>query len=140
MSGEIGVVVGLILAAAAVLLVARPLRREPETTGEGAINLEDLLARRETAYQILRDLDSDFQTGKLSEDDYRPMRVQALAQAAELVAQIDAYRPVETPSPVQKSGGRSASPKAAAFCPHCGADRQPDDTFCRKCGHKLKTS
>src|SRR5512143_4138418 len=90
MSVELGVMIGSLLAIAAVVLVAWPLRAA-ENNEASDVPLTDLLARRDTAYQLLRDLDSDFQSGKLAEDDYRPMRVQALAQAAEIVAQIDAY-------------------------------------------------
>jgi len=148
------VVIGLVLAVVAVALVALPFRRV-EDTGEGDSEIDDLLARRETAYQLLRDLDLDFQAGKLSEDDYRPMRVQGLAQAAEVVAQIDAYEASagfdeeeqdetddatgaggesrHAPAPANDSGD-----PAAAFCSYCGTPRHADDAFCRKCGRKLK--
>ena len=137
MSVELGVVIGSLLAIAAVVLVARPLRAA-EHDEAGDVPLADLLARRDTAYQLLRDLDSDFQAGKLAEDDYRPMRVQALAQAAEIVAQIDAHEADEAAAAAGR-GGEQADSQApgtdeAAFCGNCGAARQPDDAFCRKCG------
>ncbi len=33
---------------------------------------------------------------------------------------------------VQKGG------KAGAYCPHCGQGIEPDDRYCRRCGHRLK--
>jgi hypothetical protein len=89
MTAEIGILIGVVLALAVVILVTRPLRAPTIATRDDDSQLSDLLARREAAYQVLRDLDTDFAQGKMNEDDYRPMRVQALAQAAEIVAQLD---------------------------------------------------
>ena len=164
MSVELGVVVGIALAMATVIAIVLPLRASPPNAVEDTSAKADLMARRESAFQVLRDLDSDFEAGKLSEEDYRPMRVQSLAQAAEIMAQLDAaqapaMRPVEStakpapgsrPSPsagfaesIAESTGASAPGRrrmrqdAAKFCPHCGAARSPDDAFCRKCGKPL---
>jgi hypothetical protein len=153
MSAEIGILVGVVLAIAVVILVTRPLRAPTLTDHTDESPLSDLLARREAAYQVLRDLDSDFTQGKLSEDDYRPMRVQALAHAAEIVAQIDRAQSLMTGdgrretrdggsiASVQSSTSKRSKPKAAArhaFCPSCGAAHEPADAFCRKCGKALK--
>ncbi|MBI5879519.1 MAG: zinc ribbon domain-containing protein [Chloroflexi bacterium] len=151
MSVELGVVIGIVLAVAAVVLVALPFRAA-EDDDASEVPLTDLLARREMAYQLLRDLDLDFQSGKLAEDDYRPMHVQALAQAAEIVAQIDAYEasvddeaePDETDADVKDiaSAAAAVAPASAgspaAFCSYCGTERHDDDLFCRKCGRNLK--
>src|SRR5262245_47237726 len=107
MSAEIGIIVGLALALAAVFLVTKPLRQSSAAFIADETQLTDLLTQRDAAYQVLRDLDSDFQVGKLSEDDYRPMRVQALAHAAEIVAQIDVYQ----------TTSNSASPPRAERAP-----------------------
>lgn len=146
MSSEIGVIIGLALALAVVFLVTRPLRQPSAATATDDVALSDLAAQREAAYQILRDLDSDFQAGKLAEDDYRPMRVQALAQAAEIIAQLDSHQRLQIPNPKsQTPKSEVASPKSkvnafastSAFCPQCGTAHAPDDVFCRKCGRAL---
>ena len=90
MSVEFGVVVGIALAVATVIAIIMPLRASPQSPIEDTSNKADLVARRESAFQVLRDLDTDFEAAKLSEEDYRPMRVQLLAQAAEIMAQLDA--------------------------------------------------
>jgi hypothetical protein len=139
---ELGVIVGLALAVAAVVAIILPLREAPESALEDTSTKADLMARRDSAYQVLRDLDSDFEAGKLSEEDYRPMRVQSLAQAAEIMAQLDAAQVPAAPAAETGSkrlpGRRRAPQDADKFCPHCGASRGADDAFCRKCGKPLK--
>ncbi len=138
MSLEVGLLIGVILALAAGLIVTRPLRDRPPATVEEDTRLADLIAQREAAYQVIRDLDSDFHIGKLSDDDYRPMRVQALAHAAEIVAQLDALeaRPPQTTRKVRVLHRENQS-APDAYCPQCGAPHAADDSFCRKCGQAL---
>ena len=141
MSVEFGVVVGIALAVATVIAIIMPLRASPQSPIEDTSNKADLVARRESAFQVLRDLDTDFEAAKLSEEDYRPMRVQLLAQAAEIMAQLDdAQAPsLKTTEPEYKpaTGRQHALKVADKFCPHCGASRGRTDEFCRKCGKPL---
>ena len=153
MSAEAGVLIGIAVAALAVFLVTRPLRERTLEMRADDTSLANLLAEREAAYQVLRDLDNDFQTGKLADDDYRPLRVQALARAAEIVAQIDeheahvatALAAVESTraGDAQRKRAKRTSASAVrgaranAFCPRCGARHAADDAFCRKCGAAL---
>ena len=141
MSVELGVVVGIALAVATVIAIIMPLRASSQSPIEDTSNGADLMARRESAFQVLRDLDSDFEGGKLSEEDYRPMRVQSLAQAAEIMAQLDAAQAptVKTAEPVVKpaAGRRRVLQEVDKFCPHCGAGRDREAEFCRKCGKSL---
>lgn len=51
--------------------------------------LEALTAQRDSAYDAIRDLDLDFQSGKLSQDDYSALRDKYKARAAQLLQQID---------------------------------------------------
>jgi zinc-ribbon domain len=141
MTVELSVIVGIALAVAAVAAIILPLRANPDGAIEDTSMQADLMARRESAYQVLRDLDSDFEAGKLSEEDYRPMRVQSLAQAAEIVAQLDAAR-VPVSNQAEITSKRVVVPMRARqdvdqYCPQCGASRGPDDVFCRKCGRAL---
>lgn len=48
-----------------------------------------LYSRRSTVYDNLRDLDGEFQMGKLSQTDYDRLRSGLMAEAAEVVQQID---------------------------------------------------
>jgi hypothetical protein len=46
-------------------------------------------ARRNVVYDNLRDLDNEFQMGKLSESDHARLRDGLMAEAAEIVKEID---------------------------------------------------
>jgi len=48
-----------------------------------------LYSRRNTVYDNLRDLEGEFQMGKLSQSDYDRLRSGLMAEAAEVVQQID---------------------------------------------------
>jgi hypothetical protein len=48
-----------------------------------------LYSRRSVVYDNLRDLDSEFQMGKLSEADYQRLRDGLMAEAAQVVKEID---------------------------------------------------
>ncbi len=52
--------------------------------------LEVLMSQRDSTYDAIRDLDFDFQLGKLSQGDYAPLREKYKARAAETLKQIDA--------------------------------------------------
>lgn len=155
MSVELGVLVGIALAVVCAMVIILPLRTSRRSQEIDTSAQADLLARRESAFQVLRDLDSDFESGKLSEEDYRPMRVQSLAQAAEILAQLDAAKPPESQPELvtgtPATNGKLAEPARVVatarkrarktetdkFCPQCGTARAADDQFCRKCGKPL---
>jgi hypothetical protein len=91
------VIIGL-LSAAAMGFVVYPLvsgRRHlyylEDMLGVGdQKKLAYLYARRATVYDNLRDLDNEFAMGKLSETDHQRLRDSLMAEAAEVVAEIDA--------------------------------------------------
>lgn len=51
--------------------------------------LNFLYARRSVVYDNMRDLDSEFQMGKLSKEDHERLRDGLMAEAAEIVKEID---------------------------------------------------
>ena len=57
---------------------------------ESASVLDTLIAQRDATYDALRDLDFDFQLGKLSKVDYDTLRDKYKARAAYILQQIDA--------------------------------------------------
>ncbi len=87
-----------IVSAAALTFVAYPLI----TSKRYLYYLEDMLglgeqkklaylySRRSVVYDNLRDLDNEFQMGKLSETDYQRLRDGLMAEAADVVREIDA--------------------------------------------------
>jgi rRNA maturation endonuclease Nob1 len=77
------------------------------------------------ALVALRDLDFDFQTGKITQEDYEPLRQQLLIAAAQ------AEQVVETPKTVSPAKADTIT------CPQCHTAVQTDDKFCAKCGTAL---
>ena len=102
---------GVVLAVACVLLVARPFLREPAPTQDrldepGAHEQEQiaLAEERDRALAALKELEFDHRTGKVSDEDYRTLVGPLRRRAAE------ALRAVEQRSPTARSA-RLRAPK-----------------------------
>jgi len=121
---------------------------------------QNLYERRQNILLALRDLDFDYQIGKIAEDDHQALRVQLLAEAAnlapddeddEIEALIRARREVlaKTKQCSQCAGrlgaqdrfcpqcGAPAGKEAGAFCPDCRSKNVPEARFCSRCGKGL---
>jgi zinc-ribbon domain len=122
-----------------------------------------LLIERNRIYAAIREIDFDYKTNKVSDEDYAAQRHALVAQGVEVLQQIDALPGLdETPSadPIEAAvialaGGESVpiaavAPAAsrarkkrrpaktrAGFCPHCGQPVQAGDLFCGSCGNRL---
>jgi hypothetical protein len=88
------VLFGIVLAAATAFVVLSPLIRHvaaPLADGPDAVaELRELYALRDVAYETLRDLEFDFQSGKISEADYRELADRYKAEALAVVQRIGA--------------------------------------------------
>jgi hypothetical protein len=105
------IVIALVIALAAVAIVAAPLffgtrQAARVTAGEGQVSLEleDLLAEKETLYAAIQELDFDFKSGKLSAEDHHGLRQRYEERAAVLLKAIDELQP---------TSGRSDAPRKA---------------------------
>jgi hypothetical protein len=94
---------GLLLAVACVVFVARPFLREPEADDDRLGELDpverrrlELAEERDRALAALKELEFDHRTGKVSDDDYRELvgplrhRVAAALRALDGKAQAPA--------------------------------------------------
>ena len=94
----------LLLAAAAALFIFF-VRYEPGDSAPYRTQLDQLMERRDTIYENLRDLRFEYRSGKFSEQDYEQVRQSLEAEAAAVLAEIDAFtsagsaRPRPRPSP-----------------------------------------
>lgn len=90
----------VVLLAAVVWVVSRPLRATagaPDGSDDGRADLE---AAKEAKYRELRDAEMDHQTGKLSVEDYRRLDRALRAEAVEILRRLDELGPAaETPPP-----------------------------------------
>jgi hypothetical protein len=111
----------------AALLIAPLLGRG---VGPEASAAEELPGQREreSIYTAIRDLEHDYETGKIAEADYTGMREELRARAVALLRR-------ERGSAAEAEEG-SASP----LCPFCGAEVRTADRFCSQCGGELCAS
>lgn len=123
--------VGFALLLTALVYVSRPFFKK---TGKGARitgKVGDAHAR-DAVLSALRDLDFDFKTGKISEEDYQPLRAQLLLEAAKLMDE-EKKEEQQLESLIQsRRNSRNVS------CPTCGKKIVLGDAFCSSCGTKLE--
>jgi len=100
------------LACAAALFVLAPLRR-PLAPPAGEAEREALLRARDTAYQTLRDIELDHDTGKLGDADYAAFRARYRAEAVKALRRLDA--------PATDMPAASPAAPAAGVAPASGA-------------------
>jgi hypothetical protein len=118
--------VGLVALATglAALALAGPLRGAVHERAAASGESESPAEReREALRAALGDLEHDFETGKLEQDDYARMRDELESRTASLQA---------LPSPAPALGASAPAP-----CPACGHTPAADDRFCARCGAKL---
>lgn len=82
----------LVLLALLVAMIGAPLRSGRASTRAAADSAERerLEAAKEAKYHEIRDAELDYQTGKLSESDWRALDRSLRAEAVELLKQLDA--------------------------------------------------
>ncbi len=141
-------------------LIARPLFAPEEPAAE--TEESELLEGKQRLLTEIRELDLDFATGKLAEDDYRQLRAASLAKAAATMqALAEAGERVREAGPAPERSGltpaagepttsideeleRAITARKRTLethgCPGCGAVFDPADRFCRSCGVELATA
>ncbi|MBI5565945.1 MAG: zinc ribbon domain-containing protein [Chloroflexi bacterium] len=84
----IAILIGLVLLAAIAFYVSRPIVQQ-RRGGADATVMASLEAQRDAVYSQIRELDMDHATGKMNDEDYHQARADLVAQAANLLRQID---------------------------------------------------
>ncbi len=100
--------------------------------------LQELHARRDTTYSMLKELEFDFQSGILSEEDYRDLQARYKGKAVSILKDMDGLK--ESPQNIEdeiESHVLKLRQVKKQFCPQCGARYQAGDRFCSQCGAKL---
>lgn len=153
-------IASFVLLMSVVYLIARPFVAPLRYARE--VTLEQLHADRDRLRAQLRELDMDFETGKLAQEEYERYRARRLQQieattraiheaddteeAPALEAQPEGEEPPTAEELEQELERRIAARKhvleelEAHACPGCGTTIDPDDRFCRKCGADLATA
>jgi len=84
-------VVVLVVLAVVVLMVSAPLRvgRGRAVQAQESAEHAELEAAKEAKYREIRDLELDYRTGKLSDEDWRAQDRVLRAEAVELLRRLD---------------------------------------------------
>ncbi len=94
----LAIIIGLAILAAIAFYVSRPLIRPKRAVQAAGMDTLSLEARRDSLYTQIKELDLDHATGKVNDEDYTRLRADLVAQAADVLKQIDGV--VQRPSAV----------------------------------------
>ena len=141
----IDIAVICLMAICLVVAVGEPLarRRSYSVRGaEGDNDTERLLLQKEMLYGAIRDLDFDFQTGKVDQKDYAELRQQLEGEAVQVLRQLDAGDALvaldhEIEQQVLALRRHSASTVCGSqreSCSGCGTPLDDGENFCPDCG------
>lgn len=124
-------VVTFLAIAAAAALLAQPLLRARSATPDAGPS--PISMQREALIQDIRDIDHDFETGKLNAEDHQTMRTALRARAVELLREERA-EPLPAAERAEPSLANSEEETAPRFCTECGGQLRPEWKFCAHCG------
>ncbi len=152
------ILIGLVLAIAAVALVLEPILRgspAPAAPSADAEPEEDPREhRKELALAALKEIEFDRATGKLSDADYETMLARYTKEAVEALREAEAgvgaggnghgpasavaAVPAAADDPVERliAEARRAG-KGRRFCTNCGAALEGKGRFCVECGARV---
>lgn len=91
-------ILGIIIVVLSLLFVAWPFlgvgRERAAAAEKSKLNgeLERLVAEREAVYAMIRDLDFDYETGKLTDEDYQQQRETWVARGVNVLKAIDSLK------------------------------------------------
>lgn len=141
--------IAILISAGLAFFVAAPLL-SGEGAGAGTVPIDvtplaDLKRRRLVVYENLRDLEFEFQAGKIAENDYRALRENYLGEAAQLmVASQDAEQRGSDSELIERlvavrRAERQGAPGHDYVCPKCGFENPLPVKFCGECGARIKS-
>jgi hypothetical protein len=147
----INLVVICLMAIGVVIGVGEPLARRWSYTGyeqESDDDTERLLLQKEMLYGAIRDLDFDFQTGKVDQKDYAELRQQLESEALQILRQLDAADPLvaldqeieQHVLTLRRHRASTVCGSSQAACFDCGTPLENGENFCPCCGHALRRS
>lgn len=162
------IIIAVVFTVAMTVLMVRPFsasRSEQlsfELLDEEERKIEALVSRKVALVQSLRDIEYDFKTNKISEDDYQRFKKSCERQAVGIMRRLDelhggdgnwdeiidravADRLQEQPNTAEvdlDDSGRADNTETGEdtsdlHCPGCGHELEKNDRFCSQCGQSV---
>lgn len=119
----------------AFVLLVRPGDLPPAPPPSPTAHLEE---RKAAIYENLRDLNFEYQLGKLSDGDYQKAKTGLQQELAKVMAAIDEALQA---TPAAAAAAPKSKPKVKTkpyVCPHCGAGFDQPMKFCGECGKPME--
>ena len=140
-------IIGVLIAIGLAAFVATPLL-SAEGAGSSTLPVDvtplaDLKRRRLVVYENLKDLEFEYQAGKIATQDFQSMRQNYIGEAAALmVASQDAEPLRENDAVIEQEiaarrASRKGQPPQDYNCPHCGFQNPVPVKFCGECGTRI---
>jgi hypothetical protein len=147
----IDIAVICLMAICVVIGVGEPLARRWSYRVHDHENRDDterLLLQKEMLYGAIRDLDFDFQTGKVDQKDYAELRQQLEGEAVQILRQLDAADPLVALDheiehqvlALRRHSVATVCGSSRESCFSCGAPLENGENFCPCCGQTLRRS
>ncbi len=138
---------GILLTVAAFGYIAYPLIRGPRraaaavtaAAAAGDEHVDGLLTRRNTTYSMLKELEFDYHSGLLTEEDYRDLEGRYRGKAISIMKSIDQAGSAgdDAGDEIERQVAELRREKQR-FCSQCGVVVRPADRFCANCGASLQ--
>jgi hypothetical protein len=130
------ILVGVALFIVICVLVITPLLEARRPAVEAPPKKQLLEEEHQANIRAIRELDLDFRTHKLLEDDYRNLRAAQVQRGAQVLRELDAL--AEADEIDQEIESQIASLSASSpTCPECHSPVHSDDRFCAHCGYRF---
>lgn len=140
------IIIGFILLTGSLFYVAAPVRaradpaKAKKSSGKASQSRQ---ADHQAVILALRDLDFDYQAGKISEEDYPGIRAGLLEKAAHTLKDLEESSDARLEKLIEarrkqkglqeKDSGTEKNP-VNGFCANCQAPLTAEANFCMKCG------
>ena len=144
------IVVLVLMAVGLVVFLGEPLVRQDTDSALPDIQADEgemLLLQKDTLYTAIRDLDFDYHTGKVDQQDYVELRERLEDEAIATLRRLDTVDPLAAlDSEIERqiaalrqgdTGGDGGETTMPATCHGCGTTLQGDENFCAFCGQPL---
>ncbi|MCL5996936.1 MAG: zinc ribbon domain-containing protein [Chloroflexi bacterium] len=133
------ILIGFALLIIVVTLIVLPLLDPRRPAVEPPSPREALQAEYAATVRAIRELDLDYRTHKLAEEDYKRLRADQVQRGAQILRELDALQTGSAADDIDADIEAQVAVLRAgnAACPACGAKGKAGDRFCARCGAPL---